>query len=269
MSTDCIQCSKSPKKALLISNRNYVKNRLTNGMGNAYGLTECLQILGFECTVCTELDITAMRSAIREFIDGLHPGDIVVLYFTGHSKRIGTSLYNTSLTPKCRIAVASIFKAIREQMQSGQVLYIGDTCSADKRDCHYGNCIPTDQTWFDKYAKRDEHNIEHKSDGRPFKKCMQDVQFTTILASEPGTNAYSDGNTNLSRFTAAIITFLSPLRFMYKCPSESYSIYDFYADVYENIYNAQDQYQKPYMTTSGTRLNIYCSNCDHLRRHAL
>ena len=268
-----MHCSPSPKKALLITNRKYVKNPLRNGMRNSHCLAECLQTFGFVCTVHVDLDIDAMRAAISTFINSLSPGDTVVVYFTGHSKRIGTSLYNTSITPKCRIAVSSIFKAIREHMQYGQVLYIGDTCSADKRDCHYGNCIPTDQQWFDKYRTRDVHNITNSTDAStkngPFKTCLQNVQFTMLLASEPGTNAYSDGTVNLSRFTAAIITFMSPAVFLYKNTAPAYSVYDFYSDVYARIYNDQNRYQKPYLTATGGGLYIYCTECDHLKRRAL
>ena len=255
----CLTCQKIRKVALLITNRKYVKKPLTNGHENSTEFAKQLSSMGFVCSVYRDLEIADMQLAFRTFIAGLQDNDMIVIYFTGHSKYIVDSLYNTSITPGCRISMANIFQCIRAQISRGTVLYMGDTCSSDKRNCHYGHCIPRDQKWYDKYAERDKYIITDHYGKTPQKRMTTNVTFTTLLSSEPGTATFAVGTDELFDHTAAIITYINPSVGEHVYPGQTYSINDMYAKLY--AYMIKRQLQRPYITSVGAPIYIRCPNC--------
>lgn len=257
----CITCPSTRKFALLITNRQYKKKPLTNGVNNSVELAKQLQSMGFVCSVYRDLEIADMLAAYLTFIKSLRDHDIIIIYFTGHSKYIMGTLYNSSVTPKCRISMANIFQCIRAQISHGTVLYMGDTCSSDKRNCHYGNCIPHDQKWYDKYKECDKYLIADHYGKSPQKRMTTNVHFTTVLSSEPGTATYAAGTHDLFDHTAALITFISPVAPQYTSPGQLYTVGDMYAKLYN--YMTPRQLQRPYMTSVGNPIYIRCTKCVH------
>jgi hypothetical protein len=257
----CINCSPRRKLALLITNRKYTKKPLTNGQDNSVELAKRLQQFGFICKVYRDTTITEMQEAFRDFISNLQCHDIIVIYYTGHSKYIHGNLYNSSITPKCRISVANMFQCIRAQIYDGHVLYLGDTCSSDKRHCLYGNCIPRDQRWYDKYKDCDAYNITDHYGKLPQKRMTTKVHFTTILSSEPGTATYAAGTRQLFDHTAALITYMTPLidKYTHNVSTNPYTFNDVYKKLYD--YMIDRDLQRPYMTCVGDIIHITCDKC--------
>lgn len=255
----CLNCTSRRKMALLISNTEYIRRPIITGKRNATELATLLGRLGFACHVHRELHIAEMQSAFRDFINLLLPDDMVIIYYVGHSKGIIDTVYNTSLTPKCRISVTNIVHCVREKIARGILMYIGDTCSTDKRNCIYSNCMPMDQKWFDKYRDRDAYNIAAYHNKRPYNRTSGHVYFAALMSSEPGTATYSNGTPDLTEYTAHVITILSAAVMRILTKKRSVSMHDAYIQLCRYAHDRLRQ--RPYYTNNGADIYVCCDKC--------
>lgn len=71
--------------ALVVGNDNY-KNvaPLKNARSDAKAIADALQSLGFDVTLKQDLNLTSLKSALREFKTKVGGGDEVIFYFSGH-----------------------------------------------------------------------------------------------------------------------------------------------------------------------------------------
>jgi hypothetical protein len=261
----CITCTPSRKFAFLLVNYEYVKRPLIIGMQNARRFAKQLVRMGFICDVHHNLNIVDMQTAYRNFIDKLQPNDIIIIYFSGHSKNIGDAMYNSSITPKCRISVANIFQCIRTKIKTGVCIYIADTCSADKLNCHFADCRPLTHAWVDKYITRDQYNIHNRyeTDTKKCKKRRGNVSFVILTSSEPGTVSYdvakNANKKNISKFTGAVIGYMSKDRM--RSRTSVYTIYDFYNDVVHALSDMLQIQQPAILVASAFPLILFCPRC--------
>jgi hypothetical protein len=83
------QIEAAPKrKALLIGNNAYPKQALANAVNDASDLNVALRQVGFTTKLLLDTDLRSMDLAIREFAQGLNPGDFALFYFSGHGINI-------------------------------------------------------------------------------------------------------------------------------------------------------------------------------------
>ena len=77
--------SEARRLALVVGNDNY-KNvaPLKNARSDAKAIAEALQTLGFDVTLKQDLNLTSLKSALREFKTKVGGGDEVIFYFSGH-----------------------------------------------------------------------------------------------------------------------------------------------------------------------------------------
>ena len=82
------------RKALVIGNDNYQRvAKLQTAVADAKEVSKALKSLGFDVTVHTDLDSSAMRAAAREFKGRIQSGDDIVFFFAGHGVQISGSNY--------------------------------------------------------------------------------------------------------------------------------------------------------------------------------
>ena len=74
----------SIRKALLIGNQSYPTAPLHNPVKDTRDLAKALSGIGFSVTVLTDLNRRDMELALDSYIRTIKPGDISVLYFSGH-----------------------------------------------------------------------------------------------------------------------------------------------------------------------------------------
>ncbi len=83
------QIEAAPKrKAILIGNNAYAKQPLANAVNDATDLSAALQRAGFTTKLLVDADLRTMDLAIRDFAQGLNPGDSALFYFSGHGMNI-------------------------------------------------------------------------------------------------------------------------------------------------------------------------------------
>jgi len=79
----------SNKMALIIGNSSYPQpSQLSNCVNDATDVASCLQCLGFQTTLRTDLTRTAFKEAIARFVSEFSPNTTGVLYFSGHGKEL-------------------------------------------------------------------------------------------------------------------------------------------------------------------------------------
>lgn len=90
-----ILTSTEPQKriALVIGNANYQTSPLTNPVNDANDFSEVLKAAGFEIQNLRNANISAMRSALRNFGDQLKYADAGIVYFAGHGVEVNGRNY--------------------------------------------------------------------------------------------------------------------------------------------------------------------------------
>jgi uncharacterized caspase-like protein len=80
----------SPKKALVIGNKEYQYSDLRNPVNDANSMTAQLEKMGFDITLATNLNYRSMENVVQKF--GKHlsqtPGDVAFFYFSGHGAQV-------------------------------------------------------------------------------------------------------------------------------------------------------------------------------------
>ena len=80
----------APKRvALVVGNTAYTSlPELTNPRNDATDIAKALEGLDFEVILKTDLDLTAMRKAIRQFRKKLKKGAVGLFYYSGHGLQV-------------------------------------------------------------------------------------------------------------------------------------------------------------------------------------
>lgn len=82
------------KKALLLGNDRYQNvTALKNAKADALAMAKVLQTIGYRTWVKTDLTLSAMKNALRQFKSEVEGGDEVVIFYAGHGVQIGSSNY--------------------------------------------------------------------------------------------------------------------------------------------------------------------------------
>lgn len=81
--------ARSARVALVIGNADYVNEPLPNAVRDAALISKRLRQMGFAVATYSNLDASAMNSALHEFEARLSKGDTGLLYFSGHGVQIG------------------------------------------------------------------------------------------------------------------------------------------------------------------------------------
>jgi Caspase domain len=121
------------RKALVIGNQAYPSSPLSNPIKDAKDLYEHLKGIGFSVTLLTNATRSTMEKSLSEYISTLKPGDISLLYFSGHgfqdqgnnylvpvdfanlidSKAVGLNIMIEALSSKSLLANVVIIDACR------------------------------------------------------------------------------------------------------------------------------------------------------------
>lgn len=82
------------KKALLLGNDRYQNvAALKNAKADALAMANVLQTIGYRTWVKTDLTLSAMKNALRQFKSEVEGGDEVIIFYAGHGVQIGSSNY--------------------------------------------------------------------------------------------------------------------------------------------------------------------------------
>lgn len=121
------------RKALVIGNQTYPSSPLSNPIKDAKDLSDQLKRMGFSVTLLTDASRNTMEKSLSEYINTLKPGDISLLYFSGHgfqdkgnnylvpvdfvdlanSKAVGLNIMIEALSSKSLLANVVIVDACR------------------------------------------------------------------------------------------------------------------------------------------------------------
>jgi uncharacterized caspase-like protein len=79
--------------ALVIGNSAYPAAPLPNPKNDAVAMADLLRRLGFKTILATDLSKETMDRALGEFGQALQPGDVALLYYSGHAVQVQSSNY--------------------------------------------------------------------------------------------------------------------------------------------------------------------------------
>ena len=101
----------APRAALVIGNADYSFGPLRNPKNDAEAMAKALEEAGFDVTVATDADQTAMENAVHDFGAKLKSrGGVGLFYFSGHGAQIDGENYliPVSLTSAEQIKTGSV-----------------------------------------------------------------------------------------------------------------------------------------------------------------
>src|SRR5439155_22613997 len=76
------------RRALVIGNKNYARNPLSNPLNDADDMNAALRELGFEVQLEKNTLLKEMQRAVREFTESLRAGDGAFFYYSGHGRQV-------------------------------------------------------------------------------------------------------------------------------------------------------------------------------------
>src|ERR1700757_1563652 len=79
--------------AFVVGNNAYPLAPLRNAVNDAVAISNVLKDHGFTVQRSTDVTLTALDHAIDQFLSGLHPGDTIVIYYSGHGMQIDGENY--------------------------------------------------------------------------------------------------------------------------------------------------------------------------------
>jgi hypothetical protein len=152
----------APRAALVIGNADYSFGPLRNPTNDAKAMAEALEEAGFDVTVATDADQTAMKKAVKTFGAKLKAnGGVGLFYFSGHGAQINGENYliPVSLTSADEIRSGSvsateIVKAMAGA-HNGLNIFILDACRTnpfDPNGAHGLSRIDSNASLFVSYA---------------------------------------------------------------------------------------------------------------------
>ncbi|WEZ85878.1 caspase family protein (plasmid) [Rhizobium sp. 32-5/1] len=125
------------KLALVIGNKSYEKlPALKNSVADAELISGALRQVGFDVTLLTNADKTAMGRAMVDFRNRIQPDDIIVIYFAGHGIQaneenylvpVDAALSSVEDLPWFAIAANEVVRQF-EASQAGSLIFILDAC---------------------------------------------------------------------------------------------------------------------------------------------
>jgi tetratricopeptide (TPR) repeat protein len=95
------QARGSRRLALVVGNNAYPSAPLKNAVSDAIAMTASLQVNGFAVQHHTDVNLPTLERSIDGFLNGLHTGDTVLVYYSGHGMQIDGENYiiPTSFAP--------------------------------------------------------------------------------------------------------------------------------------------------------------------------
>ncbi|MDA3950521.1 MAG: caspase family protein, partial [Spirochaeta sp.] len=76
------------RRALIVGNGDYERQRLANPANDARDLAAALEETGFEVLLRTDRDLEEMESDLRAFREVIQPGDVTLFFFAGHGVQV-------------------------------------------------------------------------------------------------------------------------------------------------------------------------------------
>lgn len=76
------------RRALIVGNGDYERQRLTNPTNDARDLAEALEETGFEVLLRTDRTVAQMEEDLREFREVIQPGDVTLFFYAGHGVQV-------------------------------------------------------------------------------------------------------------------------------------------------------------------------------------
>ena len=99
--------------ALVIGNSGYPAAPLPNPKNDAIAMADMLQRLGFKTILATDLSKEGMDRAIGDFGQALQPGDVALLYYSGHAVQVQSSNYLLPISARPTKATDLVAQAIK------------------------------------------------------------------------------------------------------------------------------------------------------------
>jgi tetratricopeptide (TPR) repeat protein len=106
------------RKALIFGNDGYPAKPLTNARNDARSMAEALSALNYLTVLQLDTDRKTMEASIASFAEGVHFGDLVLLYYSGHGFQIEGENY---LVP-VDFAIGTISDAKRQGVSLSSIL---------------------------------------------------------------------------------------------------------------------------------------------------
>ena len=101
----CLSVGNAKRVALVIGNNNYTySSQLRNPVKDATDIADSLKVAGFEVDLQTNLDLVAMKEAVRNFGNRIQPNDIALFYYSGHGTQVNGRNYLIPTTADIRSA---------------------------------------------------------------------------------------------------------------------------------------------------------------------
>ena len=123
--------------ALVIGNQNYGRKPLQNPLHDAQDLDgELKSDLGFATTLLTDADLPTMERTINRFTGGIKPGDVALVYYSGHGMEVSGENYLLPVDFSAADEVDVKYKAypasrLRDRLRAagaGMTIIILDAC---------------------------------------------------------------------------------------------------------------------------------------------
>lgn len=124
------------RRALAIGNDTYVGNWLQNARNDARGMASALTELGYKSTLVLDADREDMRNAVEVFASTIQPGDIILIYYSGHGLQVAGENYlvptnfrvmSSQDVPNSGVALSYVLAKVIEKKASTQIIIL-DAC---------------------------------------------------------------------------------------------------------------------------------------------
>jgi hypothetical protein len=79
--------------ALVVGNNRYEAAPLVNAVNDARAVSAALESIGFAATLLTDGTLESMDRTVETFVGGVQPGDVALLYYSGHGVQISGENY--------------------------------------------------------------------------------------------------------------------------------------------------------------------------------
>jgi formylglycine-generating enzyme required for sulfatase activity len=124
------------RTALVIGNKDYVRQPLVNPVNDATDLAAVLRDLEFEVKLATDLDRTSLDRAVQDYTASVRPGDTALFFFSGHGLEVDGQNYllpvdfnaHAEAEVKYQAAPASMVQELLQGRGARTTILILDAC---------------------------------------------------------------------------------------------------------------------------------------------